>query len=240
LIYPNGTRAEKFLPDLLMVRNDNRGMIRQCDLYKALLASLLGRLGDKPGKNTIITFNYDLLVEEALTALTLKTSYRLSQTEQPDGVPLLKLHGSLNWIERQGTIDAVGSYDDVRAQSEAPALIPPTWKKTFPRSMASIWGHAATALRTATRIIVIGFSLPETDLHFKYLLASGLAGNISLRKIAFVGPDVGKPEYKQRLDSIDYCSSNQRCPLFACQLHSNPLPPPVPIKPAWGGLRASK
>jgi hypothetical protein len=52
-----------------------------------------------------------------------------------------------------------------------------------------VWTQALIALREATRIVIIGFSLPPTDVHFKYLLAAGLRDNISLRKIIFVNPD---------------------------------------------------
>ena len=33
---------------------------------------------------------------------------------------------------------------------------------------------------------MIGYSIPPTDQHFKYLLAAGLQGNISLRDVVFV------------------------------------------------------
>jgi hypothetical protein len=44
------------------------------------------------------------------------------------------------------------------------------------------------ALRLATRVVIIGFSMPRTDMHFKYLLAAGLKENISLRKIVVIDP----------------------------------------------------
>jgi len=68
-------------------------------------------------------------------------------------------------------------------------LIPPTWNKVLGAFLADVWDSAVAALRTATRIIVIGYSIPETDLHFKFLLATGLQDNVSLRKIIFVNPD---------------------------------------------------
>jgi hypothetical protein len=41
---------------------------------------------------------------------------------------------------------------------------------------------------TATRIIIVGYSMPSIDQHFKYLLTAGLQDNISLRKIFIVNP----------------------------------------------------
>lgn len=37
-------------------------------------------------------------------------------------------------------------------------------------------------------MIVLAFSIPPTDLHFKYLLAAGRQENYSLREIVFVNP----------------------------------------------------
>lgn len=47
------------------------------------------------------------------------------------------------------------------------------------------------AIASATRIIVLGYSMPTIDQHFKYLLAAGLQRNISLRNIFFVNPALG-------------------------------------------------
>jgi len=55
------------------------------------------------------------------------------------------------------------------------------------------------ALTNATRIVIIGFSIPPTDIHFKYLLAAGLQENISLRKIYCFNPE---PEVEDNLFTI--------------------------------------
>jgi len=47
--------------------------------------------------------------------------------------------------------------------------------------------------------VIIGFSIPPTDIHFKYLLAAGLQENISLRKIYCVNTD---PEVEVNLFKI--------------------------------------
>jgi hypothetical protein len=190
--------------------------------YSLLLARLLGMFGDGAprGRNTLITFNYDTLVEEALEELKLQyhygfgkksfDSHRTSVAKNIEGaIPVLKLHGSVNWGRKgQGrgrSFTAFGRYSDLRKDSASVEIVPPTWKKVFEGQLEYVWGEAVTALGSATRIIVIGFSMPETDMHFKYLMAAGLKDNISLRKICFVNPesaklmerasDVLRPEY---------------------------------------------
>jgi hypothetical protein len=56
--------------------------------------------------------------------------------------------------------------------------------------MNDVWDAAIAALSTATRLVVIGFSMPPVDAHFKYLLAAGLQKNISLRQVLFVDASV--------------------------------------------------
>lgn len=52
--------------------------------------------------------------------------------------------------------------------------------------MQPVWKKAVEAIKTATRICVIGYSMPETDAFFKFLLALGLAENDRLYKLIVV------------------------------------------------------
>ncbi|MGE0229093.1 MAG: SIR2 family protein [Dehalococcoidia bacterium] len=53
----------------------------------------------RTSRNTtsIITFNYDMAVDYALHNAGRAVDYALEAQERPGGLPLLKLHGSLNW-----------------------------------------------------------------------------------------------------------------------------------------------
>src|SRR6185437_4729753 len=116
-------------------------------------------------------------------------------------MPLLKLHGSTNWAYpggRGGKLRIFDSYERLRASGYAPELVPPTWRKSFDGPLAYVWQQALEQISRATRLVVIGFSMPPTDLHFKYLLAAGLRENISLREIVFVNPDGASVEERAR------------------------------------------
>jgi hypothetical protein len=181
-------------------------------VYETALAAMLGLLKHVVDiENTIITFNYDLVVEHALRALRVPYSYgwRDPRTVFRDegvargGLPLLKLHGSINWVagRRKNRMTrpptAYAEYEHARKAGEVPVLVPPSWAKTFSGVLLDVWNEAVERLSTATRIIVIGFSMPATDTHFKYLLAAGLRENVSLREILFVNPDA---EMQMRID----------------------------------------
>ena len=177
-----------------------RCIIPYYDLYAGLLSGK-ARSSGRFMKNTVITFNYDTVLEDALRVWNIKpwygfkpgsVSYQSSQCAQEQGsdvLPILKLHGSVNWAEdSQLGLGVYESYDDVSKANKRVVLIPPTWRKTFQEPLNDIWNAAVQALTEATRIIIIGFSIPPSDLHFKFLLAAGLRENISLRKIYCVDP----------------------------------------------------
>lgn len=170
------------------------------DLYVGLLSGMFCAAGD--ARNTIITFNYDTLVEKSLTNLSVPFHYAIpkemseaqhsfpTKLYEPGGVPILKLHGSVNWGVCAGrdTVSLFGDYTDLREGGENVLLIPPTWRKSFAGVITKVWEAALKAIEEATRIVIIGFSIPPTDVHFKYLLAAGLRDNVSLRKLLFVNP----------------------------------------------------
>ena len=132
-------------------------------------------------------------------------SSKCVQEETETAIPIYKLHGSVNWSVESATSDKLkvyGSYEELRDSDERILLLPPTWQKVFGGHLTGVLTKAVKALSEATRIIVIGFSMPPTDTHFKYLLAAGLQSNISLRKIVFVNPgfdETKKPEESKQL-----------------------------------------
>lgn len=177
-------------------------------MYDQIVAAMCGAIDkdEMVGENTFITFNYDTLVESALSNLKLPWTYgfegervvwhesfRPMQPKNSDPmIPVYKLHGSVNWAYASGRgkgFTIFGDYKDVVDDNNIPELVPPTWRKSFDHKMSRIWDNSVQALRTATRIIIVGFSIPETDMHFKHLIAAGLQENVSLRQILFVSPD---------------------------------------------------
>lgn len=185
------------------------------DLYTALMTGFLDKRASQ--RNTIITFNYDTLVEHALSHLPLKFSYGFgdysqgaafkiglekpktlpvgwNDETQDDDLHLLKLHGSINWAVSKSNDDHIlhtvyDDYSGILADNRWPLLEPPMWNKSFPDLLRVVWNKAVERLRTATRVIIIGYSCPPADQHFRFLLAAGLHRNISLTQLFIVNPD---------------------------------------------------
>lgn len=189
--------------------------IYHSDLYRHFALLLSGKYDD-PQKSAsrssiVISFNYDLVLDHALKQVGAGPSYGLPNAEldEPDAatqgspaVLLLKLHGSTNWAICQNCekVYVLGSkVTENPAAFRAKAcgscgkgklrllLVPPSWDKSeYSEPMQPVWKKAVDALRSANRICVIGYSMPETDTFFKFLLTLGLADNHQLYKFILV------------------------------------------------------
>jgi len=192
-------------------RDPSGGDVFLTDIYTHFALVLSGKYDDPrrtaSRSNTVITFNYDLLVDDALTRIGAKPGYELADAtfEEPNQsntiVPLLKLHGSTNWaICECNQIHVLGEkatgnpemFRSMQCRKCRKAglrllLVPPSWDKSeYSKIMQPVWKRAVDALKTATRICVIGYSMPEADAFFKFLLALGLAENDGLYKLIVV------------------------------------------------------
>ncbi|MGZ3666433.1 MAG: SIR2 family protein [Ktedonobacterales bacterium] len=137
---------------------------------------------------TVVTTNWDILVERALRPhattrhpkrpgfhygfglerLAASSGYPRSEWRRnpvvSGTVPLLKLHGSLNW-----SIDQAGSlikWGDLRPAFRGDAaIVPPTKYKTPPPWANTLWQQAQVALESADCVLVVGYSFPSYDTH---------------------------------------------------------------------------
>jgi NAD-dependent SIR2 family protein deacetylase len=180
------------------------------DIYTYFGLLLSGKF-DAPNKsrsNVVITFNYDLILDDALRRIDVEPFYGLPDCDvdgipqRESRVPVLKLHGSTNWAicprcrkVHVAGVKFTGDPGAFRARlcskCHKPGLhlllVPPSWDKSEYRvTMRPVWNEAVNALKTANRICVIGYSMPETDTFFKFLLTLGLAENHQLYRFVLV------------------------------------------------------
>jgi NAD-dependent SIR2 family protein deacetylase len=190
------------------------------ELFSALASRrwIAGPLGiPKDGKcqDTIITMNYDCLVDDCLARMGVQPAYGLQDAELPPelkrcpyGIAMLKLHGSANWFRcnsepckgrvwvKAGTpAKRLEYFYDPHCPAcgrggVEPVIVPPTWAKGGQSEvLRPVWGEALRALKEAGRIFVIGYSMPSTDQFFKYMLALALAANEGVDKVIVVNPN---------------------------------------------------
>jgi hypothetical protein len=194
-----GTRVE--IEDFLKLTFSLLNTIAVGALRKNLYTKLVTKLEPK---DTIITLNYDTVLDGALLSSGWDPikGYGLSGGPQKfkwkmtrpapspylANVKLLKLHGSLNWLVR-------GRYAEVQKVFEAKPtrvvlsnslgsnevagfirqIIPPIYGKFFQHAhWQSLWLSAYEAIVDADMIVVIGCSLIESDFHLSGILSRAM------------------------------------------------------------------
>jgi hypothetical protein len=183
----------------------------------AAFASFLKKYNEKGNSSSVLTFNYDLGLDFALQEKFKKVNYCLKKEDaQNDGFNLMKLHGSINWVVKDRNIEIVGgvkmnSENCIRISREIryrykknlqPVIVPPTWNKNqYHGQLSNVWNGAANELNSADNIIIIGFSIPETDSFFKYLLGLGLMNGNRIRQIVVINKD-DSAEIKARYNNL--------------------------------------
>jgi NAD-dependent SIR2 family protein deacetylase len=179
--------------------------------------SLVNVLAYRPDAVTVITLNYDPVLEYACWCMGLPFSYGSGYGQ---GVEILKLHGSSSWLlcENPGCprrhdlriapVDHVGADDAgsgyLRAQAAdceacggrlTPLIVPPTWLKEFEHPvLTAAWTRAVDALHDAEVYIAIGCSLAPGDAHVRQLLHLGFSSGRLRQALIAVGPDPGAEE----------------------------------------------
>jgi hypothetical protein len=179
-------------------------------------ARMVHRLRDASqlNKTVFISMNYDVLLDRVLySSVTHEPNYSIdafydepnSPTEEVAKVPLLKLHGSLNWLVcdqchvlrnlRNFVVWPNSNCPGCRTKTARPMLIRPTLLKDFRhRVWRDVWQEAGHMLASAQRWIFIGYSLPMADVWILRLLAqSARSGGMKPeeRLITVVNPDIG-------------------------------------------------
>jgi hypothetical protein len=124
--------------------------------------------------------------------------YHFWQPQEPasreNTATFLKLHGSLHFV-----VSNKGSKTKVKFK-ERPytkqggtqlkfEIIPPEWHKEFDKGVfGKLWERAGKEINHSTHIIMIGYSLPLTDLHSTALFQTSVKKD-ALKSLVLVNPD---------------------------------------------------
>ncbi len=137
-------------------------------------------------KYHVITLNYDLVLESVLQFLGDQYRvqdklefHRPADKTRPDldqCVALCKLHGSV----------------------DGQKIVPPTWNKALRRDILPEWTTAHAALAEANHIRIVGYSLPDGDAYFRYLMKAGVLRSSHLKTIDVVCMDDARNSVESR------------------------------------------
>jgi hypothetical protein len=186
-------------------------------LQRAFLSKIMPLILSVP---TWVTLNWDTVLKTLFASAGIEFSYFYRKT----GTSLLKLHGSMDWFkpnsrtkhyfEAQGFVPLFGNYKRLRQLTDLnsremlptelasileqapPAMIAPTHFKQFPdRFFRRIWRGAWSALSWANHVIIIGYSLPPSDVLIRLLLQLSVSRRIThpdrqgTPRVSIIDPD---------------------------------------------------
>ena len=173
---------------------------------------------------SFVTTNYDLNIESACFFLGTQVNpgFELHRVDQkrkvqvimncydPRGIPLYKLHGSVNWYPTDGEpglvvedrvvpVSSLSGGDrqhslpypcvDKYETPGVPLIVPPSFlKPDLSKALKAVWSGAAQTLAKANVIVFVGYSFPSSDTEMMYFLARALSENAGLRAVYLVDP----------------------------------------------------
>lgn len=158
--------------------------------------------------SAVITTNYDMIVEYALSSRGFNygiPNERIGYSPYPypkpvyvsGTLPLLKLHGSLSWSER-------AKFPDLRCGLNGECVIvPPRARKTPREHFPTQWEMAERVLRRTRKTVFFGFAFNEYDVDVWELLSKNLGDSDSILLMDVVDH---RPRIAERFNvkSIDF------------------------------------
>ncbi len=172
-----------------------------------------------PQWDTVISFNYDRVLEELAADHKSKLKILLpcecpkvpdDQTKPPlDVVPVLKLHGSVDWKKNDSEEIVQGDWKAILADENAsPFIAAPGRSKqdAVEEQLVPLWEQAKRALKEAQALVVLGYGFPTTDTKARTEIQTAFAAQPivldTTRRIDVVlGPDTNRPEAR-RVESL--------------------------------------
>jgi hypothetical protein len=155
--------------------------------------------------DTVITFNYDRVVEEARKKAGKALDVRLQPGGLQVGPALLKLHGSVDWrVNAEGRIHQIGvpEYAVSCGDEEIAIASPGLTKARFVERLQVLWDLAEQAIKTAGAIVFVGYRFPPTDANARERLLRAISENMlpGLRVHTVLGPK--RDEHTFRLEEL--------------------------------------
>jgi hypothetical protein len=209
------------------------------ELYRAFWKSLFSAVDKGHRLPTILTFNYDLVLERSLLQVLVGTEYGskvhlpfekiavnyhyepikpqrycvkyvkydMWSAQPPTStlgtvleeipydsegtfsvIDLIKLHGSLNFPFPTKRKTTLAMHWNMAAALAEPFILPPVFNKLSSDAASSMWSAALSRLRAAKNVVVVGYSLPQTDIYMQYFLKAALGPNLNLNKLVVFDP----------------------------------------------------
>lgn len=173
--------------------------------YKRWVEKLAGgrKLSDPSNPHTIITFNYDCVLERLGLQPQVVLPYMPGQHqgERREGLRIYKLHGSTNW-RYTGEGENIVVEDRVNFAAtckpeELAIAAPGPGKQTQAERLQALWDEAAHALSEAHVIAILGYRMPPTDARSRAFFVDHLPRGRACAVKLVLGADLAHPDVRR-------------------------------------------
>jgi hypothetical protein len=130
-----------------------------------------------------------------------------NELKRPIVIEILKLHGSLNFP----STSIPKSSGVPTTVVEKPLLVPPVSNKLINNEMTNVWNSALKHLREVKNLIIVGYSLPRSDVYMQFFLKTALGPNKDFDKLIIFNPTLfeGSAEATEMEQRYSSCFSEQ-------------------------------
>ncbi len=173
IIHGEDSRWRNFVPFVAAIANVSfeLGNVRFADGRDSQFRIKLKNTDNPPARYSIVTLNYDRVLELVLEFLTNQYSQNAPLTL--DAKAYVEDWSQPNYAKLHGSTDS-----DI--------IVPPTWSKGIHSGIAPVWKRAYDILVNANHIRFVGYSLPSADAYVRYLLKAAALKAPHLKSIDIV------------------------------------------------------
>jgi hypothetical protein len=169
----------------------------------------------QPDQDTVLCFNYDRVIEMAAEAACVQEKIWVpvpgpGLAQPPSTVPVLKLHGSVDWLltyDRELARDVPVPMDPdeiLRRPTDKIGIAAPGGSKArfVEQHLEPLWGRAEEALRRAERLMIVGYSFPDTDPTAQYRILQAFTAGEADERWAHLVLGAGVTETSRRAEAL--------------------------------------
>jgi hypothetical protein len=174
------------------------------------------RAHQSPDLHTIITFNYDRVLE----VLGFRDWVLLPDESATLADHVLKMHGSVDWKRTEtGFERQPDEHFAATCRPEELAIAPPGPSKAeMTKKLEPLWNLAEQRLKVANAVCFLGYRFPETDATARRRLLAALPTGHSAQAHVVLGPNVHHPDVERLQGLLRYRLNEYRItvhPMFA-------------------------
>jgi hypothetical protein len=168
--------------------------------------------------DAVVSFNYDRVVETARDAASGGKIVEVvppGRTADSDDVPLLKLHGSVDWRLTSNGLEKTEHPDFglTCADDELVIASPgPTKQRVTREVLSKLWDEALIRIRHAEVVVFVGYRFPPSDSQARRRLIGALIENESPHLVlrTVLGPDTTNRDTLRLKGLLEYAMTAAR------------------------------